>query len=81
MVVAKISSPPFPRDGVIDARAPEELRLDTRLLQMTKTRISQKEVPKNNSKKTKLQQLTNACRGPIIILIFLALKQLNYSTI
>jgi hypothetical protein len=82
MVAAKISSPLCPRDGVINTRAPEELRPNTCLLQRTTTRTSQKKYPRiiarkqncNNNSLTRVE-------GRIIILILLALEQLNHSTI
>ena len=59
-MTAKISSPPYARDGVIDTGAPKELRLDDRLLQEDKDKVRTKEVFKINSKKTKIQrQLTD----------------------
>jgi hypothetical protein len=53
MVVAKISSPPCPKDGVIDAWALEELRLDSCLLKRTMTRTSRKKCPKIIARKQK----------------------------
>jgi hypothetical protein len=49
MVAAKISSPPYGKDGVIGAWAPEELELNTRLLQKSKEKDKSKDVLKNNS--------------------------------
>jgi hypothetical protein len=82
MVAAKISSPPCTRDGMIGALAPEELRLDTRLLQRTRTRKNQKKCSRIIARKPKYNDNSPMCvEGRIIILILLTLEQLNHSTI
>ena len=78
-MAAKTSLPPCDRSDVVGTGAPEELKLDGRLLQenkstvRTKRGIQQKKKQENNSPTHE--------KGRIIVLIFLTLKQGNHSAI
>ena len=78
-MAAKTSLPLCDRSGVADTGAPEELKLDGRLLQENKSKvrtkrgIQQKKKQENNS--------PAGDKGCIIILFFLILRHGNHSTI
>ena len=78
-MAAKTSLSLCNRSGVAGTGAPEELKLDGRLLQESKSKvrmkrdIQQKKKQENNS--------PTHDKGRIIVLIFLTLKQGNHSAI